>query len=297
MPVGARPDDLVGDGDRSRATTPPSSAPTSRDRVLTISGRVFEDANFAGTAADWDGGASDLGLANVDVELYDAGTSAYLASATTAAGGTFTFSSLANGNYKVRARSATIGDADTPPKGTLNASVPATWPYPLAEMTWANGAALYGGQSATVDDAATGDNAGPGDTYVTVTVSGADVTGVNLGFAYNLIVNAERRLERRQRAQQGRGACASSSRTRMRSARRAGRPPTRASSGCRWRRTSRAAPTPGGGSRRRWRCPRWPTAARLSTARPSARTAAPTATRWAPRSSFTAAGSISVGSL
>ena len=122
--------------------------------------------------------------------MYDAGTNAYIASATTAAGGTFTFSNLANGNYKVRARSATIGDANTPPKGTLNATVPATWPYPLADMTWGNGAARYGGQSATTDDAATGDNAGPGDTYVTVTVSGADVTGVNLGFAYNLIVNA-----------------------------------------------------------------------------------------------------------
>ena len=155
-----------------------------------ITGGVFEDANFAGTASGWDGGAADLGLANVDVELYNAGTNAYIASTTTAAGGTFTFGNVANGNYKVRVRSATIGDADTPPKGALNATVPATWPYPLAEMTWGNGVALYGGQSATVDDTATGDNAGPGDTFVTVTVSGADVTGVDLGFAYNLIVNA-----------------------------------------------------------------------------------------------------------
>ena len=97
---------------------------------------------------------------------------------------------MANGNYKVRVRSATIGDPDTPPKGGLNATVPATWPYPLAELTWGNGAALYGGQSATVDDTATGDNAGPGDTFVTVVVSGADVTGVDFGLAYNLIVNA-----------------------------------------------------------------------------------------------------------
>ena len=155
-----------------------------------IAGRVFEDANFAGTASGWDGGASDLGLANVDVELYNAGTNAYITSTTTAAGGTFSFSIVANGSYKVRVRSATIGDADTVPKGGLNGTVPATWPYPLAEMTWGNGAALYGGQSATVDDTATGDNAGPGDTFVPVTVSGADVTGVDLGFAYNLIVNA-----------------------------------------------------------------------------------------------------------
>ena len=155
-----------------------------------ITGKVFEDANFAGTALGWDGGVADLGLANVDVELYDAGTNAYIASTTTAAGGTFTFGNVANGNYKVRVRSATIGDADTPPKGGLNATVPATWPYPLAELTWGNGVALYGGQSAAVDDTATGDNAGPGDTFVTVTVSGANVTGVDFGLAYNLIVNA-----------------------------------------------------------------------------------------------------------
>jgi uncharacterized repeat protein (TIGR01451 family) len=58
-------------------------------------------------------------------------------------------------------------------------------------MAWGNGAALYGGQSATVDDTATGDNAGPGDTYVSVTVSGADVGNVHFGFAYNLIVNKD----------------------------------------------------------------------------------------------------------
>lgn len=153
-----------------------------------ISGRVFEDANFAGTASDWDGGVSDLALGNVDVELYD-NANTFLATTNTAADGTFTFSGLANATYKVRVRSATVGDADTPAKGTFNACVPASCANPLPEMTWGNGAALYGGQSATVDDTATGDNAGPGDTYVSVTVSGADVANVNFGFAYNLIVN------------------------------------------------------------------------------------------------------------
>ena len=38
----------------------------------TIKGTVFEDANFAGTASEYDGGTNDLALANVDVELYDA---------------------------------------------------------------------------------------------------------------------------------------------------------------------------------------------------------------------------------
>ncbi|MFH1311994.1 MAG: YCF48-related protein [Candidatus Eisenbacteria bacterium] len=155
-----------------------------------ISGRIFEDANFAGTASDYDGGTSDIGLANVDVELYN-NSNGYITSVNTAANGIFTFTGLPNLTYKVRVRSSTIGDAGTLPRGGLNASVPGTWPYPLPEMTWGNGSALYGGQSATVDDTATGDNLGPGDTYVSVTVSGADVSDVNLGFAYNLIVNTD----------------------------------------------------------------------------------------------------------
>ena len=155
---------------------------------VTVKGTVFEDANFAGTASEYDSGTSDLALSNVEVELYDAGDN-HLSSVITDASGGYSFTGLADGSYKVRVRSATVGDADTPPKGGLNATVPATWPYPLAELTWANGAALYGGQNPTVDDTATADNAGPGDTYVSVTVSGSDVNSVNFGFAYNLIVN------------------------------------------------------------------------------------------------------------
>jgi hypothetical protein len=160
--------------------------------TYTISGTVFEDADFAGTAAAYDGGVGDTALSGVDVELYDADTGdAYLASVTTDGSGAFAFSGLANGNYKVRARSATIGDFDTLPAAGLNFTVPGTWPYPLAEMTWGNGAALIGGQDPNVDDTVTVDNVGPGDTYVTVTVSGADVNGVEFGFNYELIVNED----------------------------------------------------------------------------------------------------------
>lgn len=155
-----------------------------------LSGKVFEDANFAGTAADWDSGVSDKALANVDVELYD-NSNVYITSVISDGSGNFTFTGLANGTYKVRVRTATIGDADTTPLGGLNGTVPATWPYPLPEMSWGNGAAMYGGVSATVDDTATGDNAGIGDNYVTLTVSGANVSNVNFGFAYNLIVNVD----------------------------------------------------------------------------------------------------------
>ncbi len=157
--------------------------------AYSISGRVFEDADFAGAASDWDGGVGDAPLPNVDVELYDNADS-YLASVTTDGAGLYSFAGVGDGSYKVRVRSATIGDTDTPPAAGLNATVPATWPYPLAEMTWAHGAARIGGQDAALDDTATGDNAGPGDTYSTVNISGADLADVNLGFSFDLIVNS-----------------------------------------------------------------------------------------------------------
>ena len=156
---------------------------------VTVKGTVFEDANFAGTASDYDGGTNDLALPSVDVELYD-NSDTYITSVTTDASGGYSFTGIADGTYKVRVRSATVGDADTPPKGGFNACVAAaTCAEPLPEMTWANGAALYGGQNSTVDDTTTADDGGPGDTFVAVTVSGSDVGSVNFGFAYNLIVN------------------------------------------------------------------------------------------------------------
>ncbi|MGB5353751.1 MAG: choice-of-anchor Q domain-containing protein, partial [Woeseia sp.] len=159
--------------------------------VHLLSGTVFEDADFAGTASEYDGGASDLPLPNVDVEIYNS-SDVYIGSTTTNASGGFSFAVL-DGTYKVRARTATIGDSNTPPAGTFNAACGITDPASgtgcvVPEQTWGNGAALIGGQSATADDTSTSNNAGPGDTWATATVSGVDLGGVNLGFAYNVIV-------------------------------------------------------------------------------------------------------------
>ncbi|MBT8092843.1 MAG: CSLREA domain-containing protein, partial [Gammaproteobacteria bacterium] len=158
-----------------------------------LTGKVFEDADFAGSATDF--GAGDLALANVDVELYTS-TGTYISSTTTDGSGDFSFW-VVNGDYKVRARSATIGDGNTAPDGGLNAG-PCAITDPasgiacaVAEQTWGNGAAAIGGQFATVDDTATNDNAGPGDTWVSVNVNDADVSSINFGFAYNLIANTE----------------------------------------------------------------------------------------------------------
>ena len=93
----------------------------------TLSGRVFEDTDFEGTATDYDGGANDLPLSNVDVELYD-NADAYIGSTTTDGSGNFIFAAVADGTYKVRVRSATIGDSNTPPAGGFNAACGITDP-------------------------------------------------------------------------------------------------------------------------------------------------------------------------
>ncbi|MBT8105233.1 MAG: hypothetical protein KJN88_06290, partial [Gammaproteobacteria bacterium] len=73
------------------------------EAVLTeLSGTVFEDANFAGTASDYDGGTSDLALPNVDVELYTS-ADVYVGSTTTDASGNYSFG-VVDGTYKVRVR-------------------------------------------------------------------------------------------------------------------------------------------------------------------------------------------------
>ncbi|MGH2570174.1 MAG: DNRLRE domain-containing protein, partial [bacterium] len=160
----------------------------------TFAGRVFEDADFGGVASAWDGGAGDVALAGVDVELYTSGN-VFVADTTTDASGLYAFQGVTDGDYRVRVRSGTIGDSNTPPAGGFNAACGITDPATgaacvLPELVWANGAALYGGQNPTLDDTATANDAGPGDTWIPVTAAGAVVTGLDFGFAYNAIVHA-----------------------------------------------------------------------------------------------------------
>jgi parallel beta-helix repeat protein len=89
--------------------------------------------------------------------------------------------------------SASIGDSDTPPTNGFNSGFTTA----VAEQTYEHDGVnprdwvgAMGGNIATVDDTDTPPGGGPGDTNVAVTVSGADVTGVDFGFAYNVVVNS-----------------------------------------------------------------------------------------------------------
>ncbi len=124
------------------------------------------------------------------MEVYAA--SVLVDSTITDASGNYSFTVPTNGTYTLRVVSATIGDADTPPSAGFNLGYTSA----VAEQTYehngtaGNGASgALGGNTPTVLDTATAIGAGEGDTNVQVVVSGADISGVDFGFTYNLIVN------------------------------------------------------------------------------------------------------------
>jgi uncharacterized repeat protein (TIGR01451 family)/CSLREA domain-containing protein len=162
-------------------------AVTTVQDLYDLSGRVFEDTNYnggAGTAF----GSGDAGLPGVLVDLYTGG-GAFVASTSTNATGIYTFTGLMASNYLVRVNSASLGDADTPPVAGFNSgfsSATAEQTYESNGVSGNGGAGALGGNSPTIADP----GAAPlGDTNVAVVVSSADVSGVDFGFAYNLIVN------------------------------------------------------------------------------------------------------------
>jgi len=128
----------------------------------------------------------------VRVDLYDG--VGFVAFATTDGSGNYVFPGLADGTYTVRVVSATLGDSDTPPAAGYNLSFSSA----LAEQTYEQdgissygGAGALGGNDTMLSDVTTAAGAGVGDTNVTVVIAGgAGVTGVDLGFSYNLIVNS-----------------------------------------------------------------------------------------------------------
>ena len=172
-------------------TFTPTFTATNTPSAIQLSGQVFEDVNYAGgpgTAF----GATDAGLRNVVVELYDSG-GAFIVSTTTDLAGNYTLGVFPSTSYTVRVVSASIGDGnDTPPAAGFNpgfTSALAEQTYESDSVTGNGGPGALGGNSRTVDDTATVPGGGVGDTNVAVAVGAGNLTGVDFGFTYMLLVN------------------------------------------------------------------------------------------------------------
>jgi len=165
-----------------------------------ISGTVFEDIVGDVLNDGAIGGANNPGASGVDVYLYrDNGNTVFDGSDTVIAGpvatdpsGAYSFTGLTDDTYFVRVDSRTIPSAQDPtaPVGDIWA----TQTYTTAGGWCANGsgAGVLKGTSGPCYGGITGilsDSSSLPLHYVRVTVSGASVTGIDLGFSFNVVVN------------------------------------------------------------------------------------------------------------
>jgi hypothetical protein len=172
---------------------------------VTISGTVFEDVNYGGGAgrdlitANADAGPFTLERDNVTVELYDSGGN-YVGSTTTAADGTYSFSTLIPDTYTVRIVNSTVTSTRTGSDGSE-----------LAVQTFradgdgeavGEGANKVGGELPIDEDAPANGGAQTladlqspvgqhTQSIVTVDASGGDVIGVDFGFNFSTVVNTQ----------------------------------------------------------------------------------------------------------
>ena len=172
--------------------------------TATISGTVFEDLNYGGGAGrSWTAASGSAGSARsgARVELFN-GSGAFLSFATTDAGGSYSFGSLAAGNYTVRVVNSSVTSSRS---GYVAGLLPVQTFRTNANSGTAVAVTDYlGGQNPSLSDAG---NAGAGSVLNTATgvftsgISGTaqsltnlsfastDITGVDFGFNFDTVVN------------------------------------------------------------------------------------------------------------
>ena len=164
-----------------------------------LSGVVFEDINYGGGAGRNLAAASGVGINGTTVELYNT-AGALVATTTTANNGTqdgaYTFNSVQDGNYYVRVVSDTVSSTRSGTNGAelgvqtfrTDGTTAVTSEVGGHNPAVADGAANSGTQ--TLD---TGTYTLSGGSAVQslqpVTLTGADVAGVDFGFNFDTIVN------------------------------------------------------------------------------------------------------------
>ncbi len=163
-----------------------------------ISGTVFEDANYGGGAGKSLAASNGTGVANARVELYDnAGN--YLQFILTDGAGIYTFGGLTNSIYQVRVVNQSVASNRTGWSNTL-------FPIQTFRTDAATGVVTpvtdyVGGEIPSEQDAPanttnatlSAQNSVSGEEMQSITIAdlstGADLTGVDFGFNFDVIVN------------------------------------------------------------------------------------------------------------
>ena len=160
--------------------------------IYSLSGTIFEDANYAGGAGRSLTTSGGNGRGGATVELYNS-SGAFVSSTTTTASGQYQFTNLSAGTYTVRVVNSTVSAARSGYVSTLIG----------VQIFRTNAGAAdpnrVGGEDPTKIDAAA-NTAGAALSALTIgantpqsissaTISNADVSGVDFGYNFDTVVN------------------------------------------------------------------------------------------------------------
>ena len=168
---------------------------------LGVSGTVFEDLNYGGGAGRSLATSGGSGITGATVELYN-GSGVFVSSATTAVGGSYSFSSLAAGSYHVRVAGQTVAS-------TRSGSTSALRGVLTYRTTATSGSAVavtdfVGGTNPALADPGSGSSgstfntssfvfsaglSGTAHAVAPLTLGSVGITGVDFGFNFDTVAN------------------------------------------------------------------------------------------------------------
>ena len=169
--------------------------------TFSVSGTVYEDVNYGGGAGRDRASSSGVVRSGARVELYGS-AGAYVIAVTTDGSGNYSFTGLTPGNYTVRVVSSSVTSSRT---GYVAGLLPVMTYRTNASSGTAVAVTDYvGGQDQATGDAGnaavgwtltpatgvfSGSGSGKAHAFAPVTVSGANVTGVDFGWNFDTIAN------------------------------------------------------------------------------------------------------------
>jgi len=172
-----------------------NSSDVSTSGLPKLTGVVFEDVNYGGGAGRPFSTAGAVGVSGVRVELY--GTAGnFISSTTTATDGSYSFSTLAAGNYYVRVVNNTIKStrvgSNATERGVQTYRTDGTTAT-TNEVGGRNPAVVDATSNTTSDTLNTStfllSGGGQAQSVQPITLAASDRTGINFGFNFDTIVN------------------------------------------------------------------------------------------------------------
>jgi len=160
--------------------------------TYSISGTVFEDQNYGGGAGRSLASSSGAVVPSARVELFTAGN--YTTFATTDGSGNYSFSGLAAASYTVRVVNGTVNSSRTgtevlPPVQTYRTNASSGTAVPVTDRVGGEvPASVDAGNGSTTLAALTAGAVTP-QSITTVVLGASNITGVEFGYSYNVIVN------------------------------------------------------------------------------------------------------------